>query len=333
MIVTVTLNPSLDLTYALEEATLGDVDVHRARTASVEASGKGVNVSRTLHAAGVSTLAVLPAGGGTGQHLLELLEAEGVDHVGVPVGGETRINTSLLLRGGDTVKVNGPGTPLEAAEIERLLDTVERALVADESDAAADERAGLVADERAGNPPDRWLAICGSLPPGISPTVVGDLVELAHRHTARCAVDVSGEALTTALEARADLLAPNRHELGEIAGDDLSSGTATEVAAAAHRLAAAHGVELLVSMGGDGAVHTDGTAALHGSGPVLVPVNTAGAGDAFLSGWLAGPGRATDRMARALAWGRSACLSATTVDPTPGRRGTEGIIVTTITPA
>lgn len=318
MIVTVTLNPSLDLTYALEEATLGDVDVHRARTASVEASGKGVNVSRTLHAAGVSTLAVLPAGGGTGQHLLELLEAEGVDHVGVPVGGETRINTSLLLRGGDTVKVNGPGTPLEAAEIERLLDTVERA---------------LVADERAGDPPDRWLAICGSLPPGVSPTVVGDLIELAHRHTARCAVDVSGEALTTALEARADLLSPNRHELGEIAGDDLSSGTATEVAAAAHRLAAAHGVELLVSMGGDGAVHTDGTAALHGSGPVLVPVNTAGAGDAFLSGWLAGPGRATDRMARALAWGRSACLSATTVDPTPGRRGTEGIIVTTITPA
>lgn len=314
MIVTVTLNPGLDLTYALDEARLGDVDVHRARSTSVEASGKGVNVSRTLHAAGVGTRAVLPAGGGTGRHLLELLAAEDLDHVGVGVEGETRINTSLLLAGGSTVKVNGPGTPLAAEEVGRLLGTVEECLVADPG-------------------PERWLAICGSLPPGVSPSVVGDLVELAHRHTARCAADVSGEALTEALRAGADLLAPNRLELGEIVGSDVDTAPVAEVAAAAHGVAAERGVELLVSMGGDGAVHTDGSTALHGSGPVLVPVNTAGAGDAFLSGWLAGPGRPAERMARALAWGRSACLSATTVDPTPGRRGTEGIIVTTITPA
>jgi 1-phosphofructokinase len=104
------------------------------------------------------------------------------------------------------------------------------------------------------------------------------------------------------------------------------------VADAARRLAADSGMELLVSMGGEGAIHTDGTQVLHGSGPVLVPVNTAGAGDAFLAGWLAGPGSPQDRMTRALGWGRSACLSPTTVDRAPGTRGVDGITVTTIHP-
>jgi 1-phosphofructokinase len=315
VIVTVTLNPSLDLTYALAEDELGQIEVHRARTITVEASGKGVNVSRALHAAGVATIAVLPEGGQTGQHLGDLLAAGGLEHVPVPVGGQTRINTSLLLANGQTVKVNGPGAPMARPDLDRLLDVL-----------------ATVLGTPGGEDGERWLAICGSLPPGLAPDVVGELVDLAHRHTAHCVVDVSGPTLVVAARAKADLLAPNRLELGELVGSDVATAAIPDVADAARRLAADSGMELLVSMGGEGAIHTDGTQVLHGSGPVLVPVNTAGAGDAFLAGWLAGPGSPQDRMTRALGWGRSACLSPTTVDRAPGTRGVDGITVTTIHP-
>jgi 1-phosphofructokinase len=315
VIVTVTLNPSLDLTYVLAESTLGEIDVHRAQTSSVEASGKGVNVSRTLHMAGVATVAVLPAGGQTGRHIGDLLAAERVDHVIVPVPGETRINTSLLLATGQTVKVNGPGTPLVRADLDQLLSSLESVV------ASVDDDGG-----------ECWLALCGSLPPGLAPDVVAEVVALAHRHAVRCAVDVSGPPLTAALQAKADLLAPNRLELGELVDADVATAAMPAVAEAAARLAADSGTELLVSMGSDGAVHTDGKHVLHGSGPALVPVNTAGAGDAFLAGWLAMPGTPQERMTRALAWGRSTCLSVTTVDPAPGTRGVDGISVTAINP-
>lgn len=315
MIVTVTLNPSLDLTYALAESTLGDIEVHRAKTTSVEASGKGVNVSRSLHMAGVATVAVLPAGGQTGRHVGDLLAAEGVEHVAVPVRGETRINTSLLLATGQTVKVNGPGAPLPRSDLDQLLGSLGTVLASLDNDGG-----------------ECWLALCGSLPPELAPDVVGEFVHLAHRHGLRCAVDVSGPPLAAALRAKADLLAPNRLELGELVGADVATAAIPAVAEGAARLASDNGTELLVSMGREGAVHTDGVHVLHGSGPALVPVNTAGAGDAFLAGWLALPGTPRDRMARALAWGRSACLSVTTVDRVPGTRGVEGITVSAIYP-
>lgn len=310
MIVTLTLNPSLDLTYVLVEGALGDVDVHRAATTTVEASGKGVNVSLDLHAAGTPTTAIIPVAGATGRHLVELLAGAGVAHVGVPVAGETRINTSVLLPGGTTVKVNGPGEPLARTDVDRLL-------------AAVDAVLAELDPER-----ESWLVISGSLPPGLDPDVVGEFVDLAMRHTVRCAVDISGPALAVALRHRADLLAPNEIELADLLGADLATDTIGATADAARRLAADHGVELLVSMGRAGAIHTDGTHVLHGGGPALVPVNTAGAGDAFLAGWLAAPGTPRDRMTRALAWGRSACLCPTTVDPAPGTRGADDLTLT-----
>lgn len=321
MIITVTLNPSLDLTYDLAESTLGAVDVHRAKTSSIEASGKGVNVSRTLRRADVATVAVLPLGGRTGGHLGELLADEQVRHVSVPVPGETRINTSLLLAAGDTVKVNGPGAPLARRDLDRVLDAV-GTLLADRGDEVGQDQVG-----------ERWVAVCGSLPPGLDSNVVAEFVSLAHRHAARCAVDVSGPPLAAALGATADLLAPNRLELSELVGADVAAGGVRAVADAAARLAADSRTTLLVSMGGEGAIHADGARVLHGTAPALVPVNTAGAGDAFLAGWLAVPGEPEERMARAMAWGRSTCLSVNTVDDAPGTRGVEGIAVTVMSPS
>lgn len=309
MIVTLTLNPSLDLTYALAEDQVGEVDVHRATTATMEASGKGVNVSRALHANGVQTVAVLPLGGSTGRYLSELLVAEQVAHRWVEQPEDTRINTTITLAGGETAKVNGPGGHLSATAVEALKGEVAAAL------------RGSTGSEGV------WLAICGSLPPGADAALVGEFVALAHAEGAKCAIDASGDALGAAISAGADLLAPNRIELAEVEPSAASATSVVELAATAADLAKRTHASLLVSLGVDGALFTDGDVILHGHGPALVPVNTAGAGDALLSGWLAGAGTTSERLSRAIRWGRAACLAPTTVAPALSGTGlTEGEI-------
>ena len=229
MIITVTPNPGLDLTYSLPATGSEDADVCRASRSTLEASGKGVNVSRALNAVGVPTCAVLPAGGPTGRCLVELLDDEHVPHRVVPQEGHTRVNTTALRPGGETLKLNGPGGTLTAAEQEALVGATRRAL-----------------DDAAAGGGETWVAVCGSLPPGVTAHVVTELVDLAHAHGARCAVDASGEALVAALEARADLVAPNRDELAEVidgglrGGEPARGGPGRAVLVGGDHLAAAH---------------------------------------------------------------------------------------------
>jgi 1-phosphofructokinase len=303
MILTVTANPSLDRTYRIDgKIELGEVN--RAGSEDVEASGKGVNVSRALHAAGLATTCVLPLGGAEGEQLRRLIAADGLAYRAVEVTGPTRTNTTLADAGGRTTKVNAPGHALPAAAADALV-----ALV------------GLLAGDA------RWVVCSGSLPPGTPPELVGRLVRAARAGGARTAVDASGEALAAAAVAGPDLIAPNADELGRLVGRTLPGhGQALIEAAAdaAAALAASTGTSLLVSLGADGALWVPAghpADRLHGRPPRVEPVNTAGAGDALLAGWLAadaGPAAADDlvgataRLAQAVAWGTAACLMPTT---------------------
>jgi len=307
VIVTVTPNPSLDLTYLLDatEGGLTDesIEVHRARSANLEASGKGVNVSRALTLAGRPSPAVLFAGGDTGHQLLELLAAERVPYRTVLQAGPTRVNTTVLMPDGPTTKVNAPGTAPSAAEIDNLVVAVDNELVT--------LRSGLEGDESA----DDWLLICGSLPPGVdAETLIGRLITVAHSHGWRVAVDSSGAGLSAGFSLGADLLAPNAAELNAVRPGPSAIGL-DAIVVAGQEVSRERGCELLVSLGPDGALWTDGQRTLHARGPVVVPVNTAGAGDALLAGWFsAGPEvDPADRLATAVAWGAAACLSITTV--------------------
>src|SRR5215211_6300355 len=112
MIVTLTPNPSIDRTVRLDRLVPGAVN--RTSRARVEASGKGVNVTRMLRARGVPSIAVLPAGGEEGDQLLALLAGHDVPVRAVPVGGPVRVNISVVSPGGQTTKLNEPGPLLSA---------------------------------------------------------------------------------------------------------------------------------------------------------------------------------------------------------------------------
>ncbi|TDC97737.1 1-phosphofructokinase [Actinomadura sp. 7K507] len=279
MIVTVTLNPSLDRTIDVDVLTRGAVI--RARSARLDPGGKGVNVSRALLANGVASTAVVAVGGTDGDQLRRLLEAEGMRVRAVRVAGRTRSNVTVVEPGGVVTKLNEPGGPLDPGEL-------------DEIGAVVEAEAGAAS----------WVVGCGSLPPGVPDGTYAELCRRFGPDGIRVAVDSSGAALRAAVPAGPDLIKPNREELAEAVGGPV--GTVADVVGAAGELRARGARAVLVSLGAEGAVLVDDDGVLTGDAPVTRPRSTVGAGDALLAGFLAAGARGPGALAEALAWGAAA---------------------------
>ena len=320
MIITVTPAPGLDRTYRAAEFIEGRVN--RATSSEVEASGKGVNVSRALAAAGAPTVAVLPLGGPEGRHLAELLTADAVPFLAVQTDVPTRTNTTLAVAGRSTTKMNAPSPALPEpvwADIEHI---VEDLLL---------------------QHPGAWVLCSGSVPVGAQ-DIPARLIELARHHGARSAVDSSGAALELALAAKPDLIAPNHLELAELVGVDPHTldpdgdgpGLVELAAGWAAEMAASIDGAVLATLGSSGAVYADASGRWHAVAPPIVPVNTVGAGDALLAGFLsvagsASPGSVADpggALATAVAWGTAACAMESTSGDVAAGADVTAVIVT-----
>jgi 1-phosphofructokinase len=316
VIVTLTANPSHDRTVTL----LGPLQrgaVQRASTVINQAGGKGVNISRASLAAGVPTLAVLPAP--KDDPFVHELLAAGIDCRPVNHPGDLRVNLTISEPDGTTTKLNSPGPEMTAATLAALTATLQ--LRAHESD---------------------WVVLAGSLPPGAPPGWYADLVGALAGTGARIAVDTSDEPLR-ALVGRLDgaaphLMKPNGHELASLTdhdGDDLEKDPPAAARAARERLVA-NGVEsVLVTLGGNGAVLVDATGAWHAAAPPTTVVSTVGAGDSSLFGYLLGAieGRSpADRLALAVAYGSAAAGLPGTTIPHPHQVEPSLIPVTDIHP-
>ncbi|PXY23009.1 1-phosphofructokinase [Prauserella muralis] len=279
MIVTVTLNPSLDRT--IEVARLVRGALVRATGTRLDPGGKGVNVARALAAHGIRSCAVVPRSGAVGDELVALLSAEGIDVRAVPVTGQTRSNVSLVEPDGTVTKINEPGGPLTEADLRDVISAV------------------LSAAERAD-----WVVASGSLPPGVPDTVYAELGRRLTGLGVRFAVDTSGAALRAALAAGPALVKPNRDELAEASGSTIE--TLADAARAAKAMVAAGARTVLASLGADGAVLVDEQGARYGESPVKGGRSSVGAGDAMLAGYLAAGVTGGDALTEALSWGAAA---------------------------
>ena len=279
MIVTLTLNPSLDRAGEVERLEPGTVI--RATRATLDPGGKGVNVSRALLAATVPSRAVLPVGGPEGDQLVRLLRAEGVDVVAVRIPGGTRSNITLAEPDGTITKINEPGPTLSADELDAITEAVLAAT------GSAD-----------------WVAACGSLPPGVTDDYYARLCRRLVSAGIRVAVDTSGPALLAAVAAGPTVVKPNREELAEAVDAPLRSvGEAVE-AAQVLRSKGAH--DVLVSLGSDGALLVSEQGVVSGDAHVAEPRSTVGAGDALLAGYLAAGADGPAALAEGLAWAAAA---------------------------
>jgi 1-phosphofructokinase len=294
MIVTLTLNPSLDRTLEVDRLRRGGVN--RAGAVRIDPGGKGVNVTRALRAFGVQSRAVLPYGGPDGQELVRMLAEADVPIARVPVAGWTRSNVTVVEPGGTSTKINAPGDPLTEAELAALADTMLRAC-------SLGER-GVDGVEHDSRPEASWVVLCGSLPPGVPDGVYASLTSLFTARGIRVAVDTSGAALAATVAAGPDLIKPNREELAAAVGSPLSS--IKDVVAAAEQLRARGAGAVLASLGSDGAVLVDAGGAVLCTADPVEPSSTVGAGDALLAGFLAAGAEGDEAVIEAVAWGRAA---------------------------
>ncbi len=304
MIVTLTLNPSLDRTLEVDALRRGEV--LRAASVHLDPGGKGVNVARALLANGVGSRAVIPCGGAEGEQLVLLLAEESVHTVAVPIASRTRSNVTLVEADGAVTKVNEPGAPLTAAEFDAV--------------AAAVLGCAGTAD---------WVVMCGSLPPDVPVDVYAGLTAQFAAAGIRVAVDTSGPALLSAVAAGPDLVKPNRDELAEAVGAPLTE--VGEVIEAAQTLRERGAGAVLASLGADGALLVDDDGVLLAKGTQIEPRSTVGAGDALLAGFLAGGARGEKALVEAVAWGGAAVGLPGSRMPGPADIRREGIVVVDLT--
>jgi 1-phosphofructokinase len=313
MIVTLTANPSVDRTMALDRA-LERGGVFAASSVTDQPGGKGVNVARVLALAGTASTAVLPAD--DADPLVAGLQAAGVRPLAVPVGRPARVNITVTEPDGTTTKINDPGHPLT-----------------DDQRMALQE--GLLAASEAGD----WVVLAGSLPPGVPAEWYAALTTTLKAAGRRVAVDTSGAALVAAVHqsaARPDLLKPNAEELASLTGGDGSLLEADPRSAEqAARTLVADGVgAVLLTLGAAGAVLVTADGSWSATPPQVEVKSTVGAGDSSLAGYLLAEQRgasAPQRLAEAVAYGAAAASLPGSTMPKESDLDRDGVVVTAFT--
>ncbi|MBQ9859950.1 MAG: 1-phosphofructokinase [Clostridia bacterium] len=262
MIYTVTCNPALDCTVTLERLVAGEMN--RTTANVLTPSGKGVNVSRMLAALGQENVALGFAAGETGNLLKKMLTDRGVrtDFVGLAAGA-TRINVKLYA---DTeTELNAPGAAVDEAALTALLDKL---TTLDSGDV---------------------LCVCGSLAPQMPSDTYARLLTAVAGKGVYTVLDTAGQPLLAALSAHPWLIKPNRQEMSDLLGEDIR--TVEQAAEAAAKLQAKGARNVLVSLGGEGALLcTEEGRRYHLPAPDGTVRGTVGAGDSavagFVTGWL-----------------------------------------------
>jgi len=260
-VLTVTLNPALDLTVQLPSLRLGEVN--RSDSLQVHAAGKGLNVAQVLADLGHQLTVTGFLGEGNPQAFEQLFAARDFADEFVRVPGETRSNIKLAEAGGQVTDINGPGLMVSEAHCAELLARLERLA-----------------------PTHDLVVVAGSLPRGIASQWFVQLLNTLKALGVRVALDTSGDALREGLSASPWLIKPNEEELAEAGGIALNKSS--ELTAEARRLQA-QGIEhVVVSQGANGVSWFSPNLALHAIPPKIQVVSTVGAGDSLLAGMLHG---------------------------------------------
>ncbi|MCD4673444.1 MAG: 1-phosphofructokinase [Anaerolineaceae bacterium] len=289
MIYTVTLNPAVD-----RELTVSSIEydtVLRSISWQTDCGGKGFNVSRMLRSMGMASCALGFVGGKSGEILHEGLQALGIETDFVWVEGETRTNISIVTTDHDRyLKVNEPGPEISSARQNEFMEKMRNLI-------------------RAGD----WWVLAGSLPPCVSETMYGEMIEIIEAGGAHAILDTSGVALVHGCQAGAYLVKPNAEEAEKLTGVSIQSPQdAVKAAQRIHELGS--GV-VIISLGKSGALLSTDQKSWLASAPEIEESNPIGAGDSMVGGvvWALSCGFSVNE---ALKWGVACGAASASMDGT-----------------
>ena len=260
MVYTITCNPSLDYGVTVENFQMGHTN--RTVTEQMNVGGKGINVSIVLKHLGIPTKILGFTAGFTGREIEKRIKEQEIEAEWIRLPqGDSRINVKLLSNEG--TEINGQGPDISKKEVQEL-----------------EEKLGILTKEDV-------LVLAGNVQKSLGQTFYADMMKKLKDRQIRTVVDASGELLKAVLPYHPFLIKPNHHELGEIFHVKLSDKA--EIASYAKKLQAMGAENVLVSMAGDGAVLVAEDGAVYECpAPKGKVVNSVGAGDSMVAGFLTG---------------------------------------------
>lgn len=261
-VATITLNTAYDLVGRLQRIELGEVNT--VETLGLFPAGKGINVAKVLNDLGVS----VAVGGFLGEDNVgdfeHLFQSVGLEDKFQRVAGKTRINVKITETEADVTDLNFLGYCISPADWQKF--------VADSLDYC---KAFDI------------VAVCGSLPRGVTPELFADWLRQLHQAGVKVVLDSSNAALTAGLSARPWLVKPNHRELEAWSGHRLNS--LDEIIQAAKKLRMQGIANVIISMGADGSLWLSEQGVVRAQPPKCENVvSTVGAGDSMVAGLIYG---------------------------------------------
>lgn len=274
MIYTMTINPSIDYVMEMDKLVVGEMN--RSKNTYSFPGGKGINVSLVLNNLGVENVAILPVAGKSGEWLLSMLSERKViyDALGL-ANGNTRINVKVL--GQKETELNADGPVISEEERTLLFEKIEKLTDGD------------------------YLVLSGSVQRNLGVHFYEDIMQCIKDKNVKVVLDTVGENFLNALHLHPFLVKPNKEELESYF--DVSAKDEADVIYLAKKLQHMGAINVLVSMGSEGAVliKEDGSF-IKREAPKGEVINSVGAGDSMVAGFLKGFIETGD-MESALKWG------------------------------
>lgn len=259
MILTITLNPSIDKLYKVDMFQYGEVN--RVDAVRNTAGGKGLNVSRVAALLGESVQSMGFVGGHNGQLLVSLLQDTGIQPGFTFTQRETRCCINIWdMRSSTSTELLEPGEPVTEQEQGDFLTSFQSKL-----------------------PKADVVTISGSLPKGVSPDIYATLIRMTKGAGKPVLLDTSGPTLREAIAAKPTFIKPNADEILQISG-----GPVTNLAQMVETVKRLHqeGIGIVaVSMGRDGVLVAADEGVYRGKPAAIQAVNTVGCGDSMVAGF------------------------------------------------
>lgn len=257
MILTITANPSVDMSYQLDKFNIDDV----TRTDKVlkHAGGKGIHVGYVLHDLGEEVVHSGFVGGKLGEFIEEDLERRGQKSKFIKIKEPTR-NCLAILHEGKQTEILEAGPTISPAEREEFINKLDQI-----SEGC------------------KVISMSGSLPKGLDSSFYEDIIAFGKKKGIFVAVDTSGQTLKDVVNAKIkpDLIKPNETEVADLLGEEITKDNIKD----ALKKAPLSEIEyVIVSLGSDGAVVKAGDRIFKASVPRVEAVNPVGSGDSSLAG-------------------------------------------------
>lgn len=263
MILTITLNPSIDIRYNVKDFKLGEV--HRALACEKTAGGKGLNVARVIKKLGENILTTGFLGGKLGEDLAEKLNCQNIKNDFEKISGETR-NCINILHDEMSTEVLEGGPVISTEEWENFKNRFRN----------------LTKEYK-------FISASGSLPAGLKPSSYCELIKIADENNCKFFLDTSGAALQESLKQPPYFIKPNLEELEKLTGKTLHS--IDDVITEAKKLNNL-GVKIVaVTLGAKGSLIVSENKVFKAEIPKVKVLNTVGCGDSFVAGFVTGAAR------------------------------------------